>query len=62
MVKSMITHQVFCQIIVIGLSKQQALDADSKAIQQIDFTGNLTRDGNTTIFFIIEEAKETFLF
>ena len=58
----MITHQVFCQIIVIGLSKQQALDADSKAIQQIDFTGNLTRDGNTTIFFIIEEAKETFLF
>ena len=62
MVKNMITHQVFCQIIVIGLSKQQALDADSKAIQQIDFTGNLTRDGNTTIFFITEEAKETFLF
>ena len=62
MVKNMITHQVFCQIIVIGLSKQQALDADLKAIQQIDFTGNLTRDGNTTIFFIIEEAKETFLF
>ena len=29
------------KIISIGLSKQQALDADPKAIQQINFTGNL---------------------
>ena len=42
---------------VIDLSKQQALDADPRAIQQINFTANLDRDGNTTTFFIIEEAK-----
>ena len=45
----------------IDLSKQQALDADPKAIQQINFTANLDLDGNTTIFFIIEETKETIL-
>ena len=45
----------------IDLSKQQALDADPKTIQQISFTANLDRDGNTTMFFIIEEAKETIL-
>ena len=35
------------------------LDADLKSIQQIIFTGNLERDGNTQMFFIIEEVKET---
>ena len=35
------------------------LDADSKGILQISFTGNLTKDGNTTKVFIIEKAKET---
>ena len=48
-------------MIAIDLSKQQALDADSRAIQQINFTGNLDRAGNTTIFCIIEETKETVL-
>ena len=43
------------------LIKQQALDADPRAIQQINFTANLDRDGNTAMFFIIEEAKETAL-
>ena len=51
----------------IDLSKQQALDAYRNAIQQISFTGNLIHkinDGqdinvNTTMFFVIEEAKET---
>ena len=45
------------------LNKQQAFDADSKAIQQISFTGNLDqdRDGDKAMFFIIEEAKETIL-
>ena len=47
------------KIIAIDLSKQQAFDADPRAIQQINFTANLDRAGNTTIFFIIEEAKET---
>ena len=48
-------------MIAIDLSKQQALDADPRAIQQINFTANLDRAGNTTVFFIIEEAKETVL-
>ena len=34
-------------------------DADRKAIQQINFTANLNRDGNTRFCFIIEEAKKT---
>ena len=46
-------------MITIDLSKQQAHDADSKVIQQINFTGNV--DVNMTLFFIIEEAKETTL-
>ena len=45
----------------IDLSKQQVFDADPIAIQQINFTANLEREGNTTMFFIIEEAKETVL-
>ena len=48
-------------MITIDLSKQQELDADPKALQQINFTGNLDRLGNTAMFFIIEEAKETIL-
>ena len=49
------------KLIAIYLSKQQALDVDPRAIQKINFTANLDRDGNTTMFFIIEEAKETVL-
>ena len=49
----------------IDLSNQQAPDADSKTIQQINFSGNLNRgedvNDNTTMFFIIEEPKETIL-
>ena len=43
----------------MDLGKQLALDADSRAIQQINFTANLDRAGNTRIYFIFEEAKET---
>ena len=46
-------------MIAIDLSKQHALDADPKTIQQIKFTGKLKE--NTTMFFIIEETKETIL-
>ena len=49
------------KITTINLSKQQALDADPRAIQQINFTANMYREEETTIFFIIEEAKETCL-
>ena len=48
-------------MIAIDLSKQQALYADLKAIQQINFTGNLRQRGGARMFFIIEEAKETIL-
>ena len=47
--------------IAVDLSKQQALDADPRAIQQINFNANLDRAGNTRVFFILEEAKETIL-
>ena len=49
------------KMIAIDLSKQQALDADLRAIQQINVTANLDRDGNAAMFFIIEKAKETVL-
>ena len=49
------------KMIAIDLIKQQALDANPRAIQQINSTANLDRDENTTMFFIIEEAKETVL-
>ena len=45
----------------IDLSKQQALDADPRALQKINVTGSLDRYGDTRMFFIIEEARETIL-
>ena len=44
------------KMIAIDLSKQQFLDADPRAIKQINFTANLDSVGNTTMFFIIEET------
>ena len=44
-------------MIAIDLSKQQALDADPRAIQHINFTANLNKDGNTRFYFILEEVK-----
>ena len=49
------------KMIAVDLSKQQALDSDPRAIQQINFTANLDRAGNTRSYFILEEAKETIL-
>ena len=51
----------YYKLLAIDLSKQQKLDADPKTIQQINFTGNLDRAESSTMFFIIEEAKETVL-
>ena len=64
LVKEMIIQLVVCyyyKMIAVDLSKQQALDADPKAIQQINFTANVDRGGNdgTRFYFILEEAKET---
>ena len=49
----------YYRMIAIDLSKQQALDVDPKAIQQINFMANLDRAGNMRFYFILEEAKET---
>ena len=46
------------KMIAIDLSKQQALDADPRPIQQINFTANLDRANSTRIYFILEESKE----
>ena len=46
-------------MIAIDLSNQQALDAGPRAIQQINFAGNIEQQA--TIFFIIEKVKETVL-
>ena len=48
-------------MIAIDLHKQQTLDAEPRAIQQITFTANLDCAGETRIFFILEEAKKTIL-
>ena len=48
----------YYKMIAIDVSKQKTLDADLRAIQQINFTANLDRTGNTTTFILIEEAKE----
>ena len=49
------------KMIAVDLSKQQALDSDPRPIQQINFTANLDRVGNTRVYFILEKAKETIL-
>ena len=48
------------KMIVIDLSKQQAPDPDPRAIQQINFTGNIGRTERAFMFFIYEEAKKLF--
>ena len=49
----------YYKLIVIDLSKQQKLNADPKAIQQIYFTGNLTGEGVARMYFIIDFSKGT---
>ena len=47
------------RLIAAGLSKEKALDADPKAIQQIIFTGKAS--ANVLIYYILEKSKETML-
>ena len=51
----------YYKLLAIDLRKQQKLDADPKAIQQISFNGNLEKAEVSTMLFIIEEAKERVL-
>ena len=51
-------------LIAANLSKQKALDADSRAIQQITFTGKIKSKKENTrviIYYILEQSKETIL-
>ena len=50
----------YCKMIAVDLSKQQALDADPKAIQQINFTENIDRGGQTQGFTILKKRKKLF--
>ena len=43
--------------ITIHISKQQALDAHPRAIQQTNFTANLDQAGDIIMFFILEEKN-----
>ena len=47
------------RLIAVDLSKQKALDADSRAIQQIIFTGKT--DNQIRVYYILEQSKETIL-
>ena len=49
-------------MIAVDLSKQQELDAYPRANQQINFLANLDKTGNTRIYFILLETKETVLY
>ena len=49
----------YYKMVAVDLSKQQVLDADPKAIQQINFTANLDWENNTRLYFILEDARET---
>ena len=48
------------KMIGVDLSKQQALDADPRAIQQINFTANLDRAGNTRAYLFLKKQKKLF--
>ena len=48
------------RLIAVTLSKQKALDADSRAIQQIIFTGQVD-DEALKVFYMLEKSKETLL-
>ena len=48
--------------IAVDLSKEKPLDADSRVIQQIIFTGKITATHNNSrviIYYILEQSKET---
>ena len=47
------------KLVALDLSKQKELDADPRAIQQIEFTFMLST--NSTIYWVLEKSKETIL-
>ena len=54
----------YYRLIAADLSKQKALGADSRAIQQITFTGKIkatVADTRIVIFYALEKSKEKIL-
>ena len=52
------------RLIAADLSKQKALDADPRVIQQIIFTGKIkatVANTRVVIFYVLEKSKETIL-
>ena len=49
----------YYKLVAVDLSKQKELDADPRAIQQIEFKYIL--DTNSTIYWVLEKSKETIL-
>ena len=52
------------KIIAADLSKRKALDADSRVIQQIIFTGeikSIVENTRIIIFYVLEKSKEMIL-
>ena len=49
------------KLIELDIKTQEALDADPKALQEINFTGNISRAEGEVVSFVIEQAKETVL-
>ena len=47
------------RLIAVDLTKQKALDANPKAIQQIIFTGKT--DNTIRVYYVLEQSKETIL-
>ena len=47
------------QLIAVDLSEQKELDADPRAIQQIEFYGKL--ETNSQVCTVLEKSKETVL-
>ena len=47
------------RMIAIDLRKQRALDADPRGIQQFNFTPNVDREGNTTMFFFMKSVNKS---
>lgn len=48
------------KVIALDLNNRKKFDADPKALQQVNSTGNLDWTWNTSMFFILEKAKKKF--
>ena len=49
------------KLIAVNLSKEKELDADPRAIQQIEFKYMLEGNNNLTFYWVLEKSKETIL-